>query len=163
MTTAEDEISAGEQALGALDYDGAYKHFNKASRLDPANALAFFGKAESALGVPNLESEEVGTAYKKAIELDPQNPQFLEAFASFSMDQGRFNEAEQAYLKAASLDPDNASYYFSEFAVQYKARAPVVMEQFLDDKTRDLIANKAFDYMLKALGMTRDEAKRLLP
>lgn len=162
MTSADEEMTAGEQALGALDYETAYRHFDKASRLDPANPLAFFGKAESALGVPNLESAQIGEAYKKAIELDPDNPQFLEAFASFSMDQGRFNEAEQAYLKAAGLDPDNASYYFSEFAVQYKARAPVVMEQFLDDKTRDLIANKALDYMLKALAMSRDEAKRLL-
>ena len=162
MTSAEEEIAAGELALGSLDYEAAYKHFDKAARLDPANAIAVFGKAESALGVPNSESEEIAAAYRKAIELDPENPQFLEAFASFAMEQGRFNEAEQSYLKAAKLDPDNAGYYFSEFAVQYQARAPVVMEQFLDEKTRDMIANKALDYMLRALGMTRDEAKRLL-
>ena len=116
----------------------------------------------SALGVPNSESEEIAAAYRKAIELDPENPQFLEAFASYSMDQGRFNEAEQAYLSAAKLDADNAAYYYSEFAVQYRSRAPVVMEQFLDDKTRDIIAKKALEYMLKALAMTRDEARRLL-
>ncbi len=162
MASAEQEIGAGEQALGALDYEAAYKHFDRATRLAPDNALAFFGKAESALGVPNVAAEDVATAYRRATELDPENPQYLEAFASFAMDQGRFNEAEQSYLRAAKLDPDNASYYYSEFAVQYKARAPVVMEQFLDDKTRDIIANKALDYMLKALSLTRAEAKRLL-
>ena len=162
MTSAEEEIAAGERALGALDYETAHRHFNKATRLDPKNPIAFFGKAESGLGVPNQESEEIGAAYRKAIELDPENPQFLEAFASFSMDQGRFNDAEQAYLSAAKLDADNAAYYYSEFAVQYRARAPVVMEKFLDEKTRDLIAKKALDYMLRALEMTRDEAKRLL-
>ena len=162
MTSAEDEIAAGERALGALDYEGAHRHFEKATRLDPKNPIAYFGKAESALGVPNVDSAEIGAAYKKAIELDPENPQFLEAFASYSMDQGRFNEAEQAYLGAAKLDADNAAYYYSEFAVQYRSRAPIVMEQFLDDKTRDIIAKKALEYMLKALAMTRDEARRLL-
>ena len=36
------------------------------------------------------------------------------------------------------------------------------MEQFLDDKTKDLIAQKALLYALKAIGLTSDEAKRLL-
>jgi len=162
MTSADDEIAAGETSLGELEYEAAYKHFDRATRLSPDNALAFFGKAESGLGVPNVAAEDVASAYRRAMELDPENPQYLEAFASHAMDQGRFNEAEQAYLKAANLDPDNAAFYYSEFAVQYKARAPVVMEQFLDDKTRDIIANKALDYMLKALSMTRADAKRLL-
>jgi len=162
MASAEEEIAAGEAALGDLNYEDAYKHFDRATRVAPDNALAFFGKAESGLGVPNLPGEEIAGAYRRATELDPENPQFFEAFASYAMDQGRFNEAEQAYLKAAKLDPDNAAFYYSEFAVQYKARAPVVMEQFLDDKTRDIIANKALDYMLKALSMTRADAKRLL-
>ena len=78
------------------------------------------------------------------------------------MDIGRFNEAEQYYNKAAECDKENAGYYWSEFAVNYKAKAPVVMEQFLDDKTKDLIAQKALLYALKAIGLTSDEAKRLL-
>jgi hypothetical protein len=36
------------------------------------------------------------------------------------------------------------------------------MEQFLDDKTRDMIAQKSLNYLLKALNMDREEAKRLL-
>ena len=78
------------------------------------------------------------------------------------MDLGRFNEAEQAYTKAAELDKDNASFYYSEFAIHYRNKAPVIMEQFLDDKTRDMIAQKSLNYMLKALNMEREEAKRLL-
>ena len=37
MASADDEIAAGEQALSRLDYDGAYKHFDKATKADPAN------------------------------------------------------------------------------------------------------------------------------
>src|SRR5881396_2531959 len=154
-SAAEADIAAGEQALGQLDYDSAYKHFDKAIKTDPASAIAHFGKAEAALGVPKVEADEVLGLYKKAIELDGQNPQYRDALASFSVDLGRFNEA-------AKLDEENAAFYWSEFAVQYARKAPVVMEQFLDDKTRDMIRQKALTYALKALGIEKEDAKRLL-
>src|SRR5207247_9239055 len=69
-SAAEADIAASEQALGQLDYDSAYKHFDKATKADPASALAFFGKAEAALGVPKVEPDEIMGLYKKAIELD---------------------------------------------------------------------------------------------
>jgi len=160
--SADEEIAAGEQALGQLDYDSAYKHFDKAIKADPASAIAHFGKAESALGVPKVEPEEILGLYKKAIELDGENPQFRDGLASYCVDLGRFNEAEEQYNAAAKLDGDNAAFYWSEFAVQYARKAPVIMEQFLDDKTRDMIRQKALTYALKALGIEKDDAKRLL-
>lgn len=159
---AEADIVAGEQALGQLDYDVAYKHFDKATKADPQNAVAFFGKAEAALGVPNVEADEIMGFYKKAIELDGENPQYRDALASFCVDLGRFNEAEEQYNAAAQLDEENAPFYWSEFAVQYARKAPVVMEQFLDDKTRDMIRQKALTYALRALGIEKDDAKRVL-
>src|SRR6266699_1277201 len=68
--SADEEIAAGEQALGQLDDDSAYKHFDKAIKADPTSAIAHFGKAEAALGVPKVEAGEVLGLYKKAIELD---------------------------------------------------------------------------------------------
>ena len=162
MASADEEIAAGEAALGKLDYDAAFKHFDKATKLDPKNPITFFGKAESALGIPTEEADNILGWYRKAIEIEPENPQFQEAIASLCMDLGRFNEAEQAYTKAAELDQDNAPFYYSEFAIQYRTKAPVVMEQFLDDKTKDMIAQKALSYALKAIDLTKDDAKRLL-
>ncbi len=162
MPGAEEEIASGEQALSALDYDAAYKHFEKAIKADPESSVAYFGKAEAALGVPKVEAEEILGLYKKAIELGPENPQYLDAIASFCMDLGRFNEAEEFYNKAAKIDADNASYYWSEFGIEYAQKAPVIMEQFLDDRTRDMIKTKALTYALKALGMEKEDAKRLL-
>ena len=60
------------------------------------------------------------------------------------------------------LDPDNARYYYSEFGVEYILKAPVVMEKFLDDKTRDMILKKGLKYLLKAAGISEEEAKRVL-
>ena len=105
---ADPEIQAGEQALSALDYPEAYKHFDKAAKADPKNPVAWFGKAEAALGLPKMEADDILACYKKAVELEPEHPQFLEALASFSMDLGRFNEAEQFYNKAADVDREIA-------------------------------------------------------
>ena len=162
MVGADEEIALGEQALSRLDYEAAYKHFDKATKADAGNAVAYFGKAEAALGMPKLEAEDILSLYKKALELDTENPQYLDAIAAFCMDLGRFNEAEEHYNRAAQLDEDNAPYYWSEFAIQYARKAPVIMEQFLDDKTRDMIRTKALTYALKALAIEKDDAKRVL-
>ena len=36
------------------------------------------------------------------------------------------------------------------------------MEKFLDDKTKDMILKKGLKYLLKAAGVTEEEAKRVL-
>ena len=73
-----------------------------------------------------------------------------------------FNEAEEYYNKATELDEDNAGMYFSEFAMAYFTRAPIVMEKFLDDTTWRMIKKKSLTYMLKALDMDEKEAMGLL-
>ncbi|MCJ2564170.1 MAG: tetratricopeptide repeat protein [Thermoplasmata archaeon] len=162
MKEVEEEIADGERLLGMCEYDKALKHFNKAAKMSPENARAFFGKAEASIGNPKVKPEKIADLYKKAIDLEPENPQYIEAYASFCMDAGRFNEAEQFYVKASELDPDSAPYYLSEFAIQYYSKAPIIMERFLDEKTKDMIASKSLEYLLRALGIERDDALRLL-
>ena len=76
MPSADEEIGAGEAALGRLDYDAAFKHFDRAAKADSKNAIAFFGKAEAALGIPTEEADNILSWYRKAIELEPLNAQF---------------------------------------------------------------------------------------
>jgi hypothetical protein len=78
------------------------------------------------------------------------------------MDLGRFNDAETVYNKIAEIDGDNAPYYLSDFAIRYYTLAPVVMESFMDEKGKEIIAKKSLDYLLKALKIEKDYAKRLL-
>lgn len=162
MSKADEEIAKGERYLNGLDYQNAYKHFDKAVKLDEGNALAYFGKAEAAIGMPKVKKGNIGTWYQKAIELDPNNPQYMEAYAVYCMNDGHFNEAEKLLREAAEVDPENAPYYYTEFAIQYSSMAPIVMEQYLDDKTRDMITSKALTYLLKAIDLEPGEAKRLL-
>ncbi len=162
MADIEKDMMSAQEALASGDFDGAVSRYNKVLKADPKCADAYFGKAEASVGVPKMSPDEVIALYKKAVELDPKNPIYQSSYAAYLIEIGRFNDAEIAYLKAAELDPDNARYYFSEFGVEYILRAPIVMEKFLDDKTKDMILKKGLKYLLKAAGITEEEAKRLL-
>lgn len=162
MAGIEKELREAQEALDAGEYESAAAKFSKIIKADPNCAEAYFGKAEASVGIPKMTPEEVIELYKKAVELDPKNSIYRSSYGAYLIEVGRFNEAEQAYLKAAEADPDNAPYYYSEFAVEYITRAPVVMEKFLDEKTKDMILKKGLRYLLKAAGLTEEEAKRLL-
>ncbi len=162
MAEVEKDLMDAQEALASGEFDQAVSKFNKVLKADPKCAEAYFGKAEASVGVPKMSPEEVVALYKKAVELDPKNPIYNSSYAAYLLDIGRFNEAEAAYMKAAETDPDNARQYYSEFGVEYILRAPVVMEKFLDDKTKDMIMKKGLKYLLKAAGLTEEDAKRLL-
>lgn len=162
MADITKDLMAAQDAMASGDFEGAVSKYNRVIKADPKVAEAYFGKAEASVGVPKMTPEEVIDCYKKAVELDSKNPMYHSSYGAYLVEIGRFNEAEAAYSKAAELDPDNARYYFSEFAVEYSTRAPVVMERFLDDNTRDMILKKGMKYMLMALGISEADAKRLL-
>jgi Tfp pilus assembly protein PilF len=162
MTDAEKELVRGEELLARFEYEKARKTFNDVIKQDPKNARAHFGKAEASLGVPNVSVEEIMALYRKAWELEPENVYYLTTLGQYCTENGRFNEAEEYYNKATELDEENASLYYSEFAVDYYRRAPVINQKFLDDATMLIIKKKALSYLLKALDMSEEEAKRLL-
>lgn len=155
-------MAKAEMLLAEFEYGKARKKFNDIIKQEPKNARAYFGKAEASLGVQKIKAEDIQELYKKAIELEPDNVFYVTTLGSFCTDIGRFNEAEELYNKATELDEENAGLYFSEFAMAYYMRAPVIMEKFLDDNTRKMIKKKALAYMLKAFDMSGEEAKALL-
>lgn len=162
MADIQKDLMDAQEAMADGQYEQAVSKYNKILKADSNCADAYFGKAEAAVGVPKMSPEEVMALYKKAVDLDPKNPIYHSSYAAYLLEIGRFNESEAAYLKAAEVDPDNARYYFSEFGMEYILRAPVVMEKFLDDKTKDMIVKKGLKYLLKAAGISEEEAKRLL-
>ncbi|MCK5548155.1 MAG: tetratricopeptide repeat protein [Thermoplasmata archaeon] len=162
MPNVNNDLMAGEQYLSRMEYSKAHKHFSKAIKQNPKEGRAYFGKAEASIGVPKADAEEVASLYKKAIDLDSKNPQFIEAYAVFCMDMGHFNEAETLYSKVAELDEDNAPYYYTDFAIRYYTRAPQLMESLMDEQGREIIARKSLSYLLKALSIDGKYAKKLL-
>lgn len=162
MADASTEIAEGERSLSRLDYEDAFRRFKAAAKKDPENGYAHFCQAEAALGLNTMKADDIANLYQKAIELEPGNPQYRNAFGLFCIDVGRFQTAEEAFNQAAELDEENASLYYADFAVNYYRQAPVVMSQYLDETTERMIAKKAVEYLLKALEMSEDEMRRLL-
>jgi len=162
MEDADKLVAQGFELLNEGEYAKALSKFDKAIKADPDNPEAYYGKAEAAMLVPKISSEEVMGLYRKAIELDPGNPFYHSSLGAFCIEEGRFNEGEMAYCKAAELDPDNAPHYYSEFAVSYYRRAPEVMEQFLDEQGLEAIKRKALTYLLKSIDLDIEEAKGIL-
>ena len=100
---------------------------------------------------------------KKAIELDPENTDYYSSYGSFCISIGKFEEAEGAYSEAAEMDESNASRYLAEFAVDYYNAVLARYGEIMDDPAaRAPYAKKALLFMLKALEIEPEEAKKLL-
>jgi tetratricopeptide (TPR) repeat protein len=162
MDETEKLIQQANQLMNDGEYPQAFSKFDKAIKANPNSAEAYFGKAEAGVLVSKIGVEEVIALYKKAILLDDKNPFYYSSLGAFCVETNQFNEAEAAYNKAAEVDPENAPYYYSEFAVEYYRRAPVAMEQFMDESTRVIIAKKSLKYLLKSINLTEEQAKKLL-
>jgi tetratricopeptide (TPR) repeat protein len=164
MATGDFErlMKQGYQLMEEGEYSQALSKFDKAIKTEPTNPSAYLAKADAAVLVPKVSQEEVIALYKKASELDPENPFIFQSWGAFYMDIGLFNDAETCYNRAAQVDPENAIYYFSEFGVEYYKRALVVYEQRLDEQTKAIIAKKALKYMLRSIDLDEGSAKKLL-
>lgn len=160
MTDVQKLIEEGERLLSEFEHEGAYKKFKKAAKSgdDPR---AYFGKAEAALGVPTVDSDEIIEDYKKAIELD-ENPFYHQALAEFCIEVGKFDTAEEHYKRAAELDPENKANFLADLAVGYRFKAPIMMEKFLQQGGEEIILRKSLNYMLDALDIDKDTALELL-
>jgi len=160
MSETQELIEEAEKLLNAFDYEEAHKKFKKALK-NEEDARAYFGKAEAALGIPEIDSDEIINDYEKAIELEG-NPFYHQAVASFCIDVGKFEKAEEHYRKAAEIDPENKAHYLSELAVGYRFKAPVMMEKFVQQAGEDIILRKSLNYMLESLDIDIEKAKDLL-
>jgi cytochrome c-type biogenesis protein CcmH/NrfG len=158
----EKELNAGNRLLQQGDLKGALSKFNKVVKLDPNCAEAYFGIAEASVGIPKVKIEDILAAYRKAIELDGKNPYYHSAYGAFCLENGLYQDAENAYHRAAELDPDNAIYYLSELSVEYYRTAVSRLDEEASNQEYDAIVKKALEYYIRALGISKEDAMRLL-
>ena len=162
MGSADEDIREGERLLNEYDYKGALSRFDKAVKNAPNDPRGYFGKAEAAMGEQKASVDQILEWYRKAVELDKKNVFYITTLGSFCLEVGKFNEAVEFYNKATEIDEENAPLYFSEFAIGYYMRAPIIYEKFLDDKTMTMIKKKTLEYLLKAMDATPAQAKQLM-
>jgi tetratricopeptide (TPR) repeat protein len=105
------ELDTAHVTLGMLytqlgQNDLATQELTDASSLNSRNAEVYAALAE--LYHREGRAKEVEPAYRKAVELDPDNWRLANEFGLYYLNEGRFDLAVEQFRKAVSLTPDNA-------------------------------------------------------
>jgi tetratricopeptide (TPR) repeat protein len=112
--------NAGREALNAKQFDVAVVQFTKASGMAPDQEViwAALGDAEVNLSKTKTGAEHDDAmtkgldAYKKAMELKPEDAAVHNNYALALAQAKKFDEAEAELAKAAQLDPPSAGKYY---------------------------------------------------
>ena len=161
MSELEKTILRAKELLNNGEFEKAAKEFDRVIKEDPGNSVGYFGKAEASVGVPKLSVVEVAQLYKKALEIEPDNPFYHKSYGDFCLDNGLLAQAEEAYKQAIRLDPEGARFYYSDLAMGYYNSGMLFPERQLN-MSEDDIARKALQYSLKALDMSEKRAIDIL-
>lgn len=114
-----DSYTVGKTALDAKMYDEAIEAFVKAAALDDKQVAIWSGLADAYIGAAGLKPAEASAlyekgfdAYRKAIELKPDDAAYYNNFALALAKDKKIDEAKTNLDKAAQLDPPGAGKYF---------------------------------------------------
>jgi tetratricopeptide (TPR) repeat protein len=97
-------FTAGAYSFGQQDYPTAIAHYKKATAINPSYSGAWniLGYAYRQSG-DNANAEQ---AFKKYIELIPDDPNPYDSLAELYLKMGRFDESIAQYQKALQIDPN---------------------------------------------------------
>ena len=115
-----DAFNAGVEAQNNKNWDAAMQSFEKASTLDPSQNVIWGRLADTYI---NIAATKTGAdqdallqkgidAYKKALELKPDAPEYHNNYALALAKAKKFTEAQGELTKAAQLDPTQAGKYY---------------------------------------------------
>jgi tetratricopeptide (TPR) repeat protein len=114
-----DAFTTGKAALDAKQYDQAIEAFTKASTLDDKQVVVWSGLADAyvaAAAQKPAQSADLYSkgfdAYKKAIELKPDDAAYYNNYAIALAKGKKLDDAKVNLDKAAQLDPAGAGKYF---------------------------------------------------
>lgn len=115
-----DAFNAGKEALTAKQFDVAVAQFTKASEMAPEQSViwANLGDAQVNLAKTKTGAEHDDAlnkgmdAYKKTLELKPDDAGVHNNYALALAQSKKFDEAQAELAKAAQLDPPSAGKYY---------------------------------------------------
>tara|TARA_B100000989_G_scaffold136953_1_gene101682 strand:+ start:4896 stop:5411 length:516 start_codon:yes stop_codon:yes gene_type:complete len=102
-------IQQAGMALSSGNFTDAMHLFEKAREAEPENAMAHYGWAESAFMRLSMDMEEdvpagkIMQVYKKAMQLDEENLEYVASFANFCLDCGRIPMAIKEYQRLEKM------------------------------------------------------------
>jgi tetratricopeptide (TPR) repeat protein len=115
-----DAFNAGKEAVNAKQFDVAVTQFSKATEIAPDQPVVWanLGDAEIALAKTKTGAEHDDAlnkgleAYKKTLELKPDDAGVHNNYALALAQAKKFDEAQAELAKAAQLDPPSAGKYY---------------------------------------------------
>ncbi|MCX6746139.1 MAG: tetratricopeptide repeat protein [Candidatus Parcubacteria bacterium] len=106
----------GDIYLFQKQYEEAKQTFSHIIKLDKSDSFAFFELAE--VNEKLQQPEQALANLKKALELEPNNPKYLDFFISICIIIKNKDLAQKAFLKLKEVNPENAK--IEEFQAQIK-------------------------------------------
>ncbi len=116
-----DAFNAGRDAENAKNWDVAIEQYKKAAALDPAQhvvvshmADTYIGRGDSKSSTEEKQADYASAveAYKKAVEMSPEDPVYHNNYALALVKTKKIEEAQAELTKAAQLDPTSAGKYY---------------------------------------------------
>lgn len=115
-----DAYTAGKEALDAKMWDAAVENLVKASMLDEKQVAVWSSLAEAYVGAAGAKSgadqaalyDKAFEAYKKSIELKPDDPAYYNNYALALAKGKKLDDARTNLAKAIQLDPPGAGKYY---------------------------------------------------
>jgi tetratricopeptide (TPR) repeat protein len=103
------QMALGNYHFGRQDYDGAVACYHKAAAINPSFSQIYnqLGYAERFLG----DYGAAETAFKKYIELIPNDPNPYDSYGELLIAMGRYTDSIAQYEKALSIDAHFPSSY----------------------------------------------------
>src|SRR5689334_22224020 len=115
-------FTLGGYYFGQQDFGQAITHYKRATELAPDYSTAF-----NILGYAYRQNEQYSdaeNAFRKYIELIPNDPNPYDSYAELLLKMGRFDEAITQYNKALSVDANFVNSHFGiAAALTYKGKA----------------------------------------
>ena len=162
------KLAAGMKAMEEGDFKKAYSAYKKICAENPNDAECWYYKAEcgnyaSGMGEAKVKDEEIIEAYEKAIELDAKC-EYYESYGLFLISINKFDDAEKIFCEAAEADESRSASLYSEFAVEYFNQVTALYDEIIErqPEAKEKFEKKALEYLLKAIDVTPEEAKKLL-
>src|SRR5215510_12572322 len=130
-------FALGGYYFGQQDFAQAITHYKRATELAPDYSSAF-----NILGYAYRQNEAYGdaeNAFKKYIELIPNDPNPYDSYAELLLKMGRFDEAITQYNKALSVDSNFVNSHFGiAAALTYEGKAAEAQAELqkMSDKAR---------------------------
>ncbi len=106
---SDEQIQQAGIALSGGDFNAAMDIFDVMRTDEPDNAVGHYGWAEAAFMRISIDMEEeppaalIMRAYKKALELDDENLEYVSSFANFCLDCGRIPMAIKEYQRLEKM------------------------------------------------------------